>query len=138
MMTYLAEALSTEFDLTSLKSRQQLTKMVMRLLDEWQLPTAEQLALLGLRETSRNMLSRYRNLESTIPYDQDKLDRLGILLAIYKNLYDLFPENENLRKSWITRKNSHLNNMRPMDIMLTEGLFGMAHIMRYLDLQVVH
>lgn len=137
-MTYLAEALSTEFDLTSLKSRQQLTKMVMRLLDEWQLPTAEQLALLGLRETSRNMLSRYRNLESTIPYDQDKLDRLGILLAIYKNLYDLFPENENLRKSWITRKNSHLNNMRPMDIMLTEGLFGMAHIMRYLDLQVVH
>lgn len=137
-MTYLAETLSTESDLTSLKSRQQLTKMVMRLLDEWQLPTAEQLALLGLRETSRNMLSRYRNLESTIPYDQDKLDRLGILLAIYKNLYDLFPENENLRKSWITRKNSHLNNMRPMDIMLTEGLFGMAHIMRYLDLQVVH
>lgn len=137
-MAYLAKTVDTHLDLTSLKNRQQLTKIVMRLLDEWELSTAEQLTLLGLRETSRNMLSRYRNLESAIPYDQDKLERVGILLAMYKNLYDLFPENENLRKSWIKRENSQLDNSSPLDIMLSNGLFGMAHIMRYLDLQLVH
>jgi uncharacterized protein (DUF2384 family) len=137
-MAYLAKTVDPRLDLMSLKNRQQLTKITMRLLDEWELSTAEQLTLLGLRETSRNMLSRYRNLESSLPYDQDKLERVGILLAIYKNLYDLFPENENLRKSWVKRENSQLDNACPLDMMLTDGLFGMAHIMRYLDLQLVH
>ena len=57
-------------DNSSLESRDgraQLTKMAMRLLDEWELTTAQQLTLLGLRETRRNMLIRYRNQESIIP-----------------------------------------------------------------------
>ena len=85
MMQFAKQVLS-DTDLSSSRAREQLTKMVMRLFAEWQLTTAQQLLLLGLRETSRNMLSRYRNLESIIPYDQDKLDRVGLLLAIYKNL----------------------------------------------------
>ncbi len=117
--------------------RERLTKIVMRLLDEWQLTTAQQLTLLGLRETSRNMLIRYRKGESILPYEQDKLSRVGILLAIYKNLYDLFPENEALRKTWIKRKNRELNDEVPLDMMIQDGLFGLARVMRYLDLQMV-
>ena len=133
-----AKQVLSDTDLSSSRAREQLTKMVMRLFAEWQLTTAQQLLLLGLRETSRNMLSRYRNLESIIPYDQDKLDRVGLLLAIYKNLYDLFPENETVRVTWVKQKNSELNDQCPLDIMLADGLFGMAYIMRFLDKQVVH
>lgn len=125
-------------EFVSIDSRKKLTKMVMRLLNEWQLSSAQQLQLLGLRETSRNMLIRYRDLDSILPYEQDKLDRVGILLAIYKNLYDLFPENKTLRLSWIKRKNKHLQNKPPLDLMLKDGLFGFAHILRYIELQLVH
>jgi len=118
-------------------SRTKLTKMVMRLLDEWELTTAQQLTLLGLRETSRNMLARYRSQESIVPFDQDKLDRIGILLAIYKDLYDLFPENEALRKTWIKRNNKMLSNQAPLNIMIKDGLFGLANVMRFLDKQLV-
>ncbi len=116
--------------------RVKLTKIIMNLLDEWGLSTAQQLRLLGLRETSRNMLIRYRNNQSVMPYEQDKLDRMGIMLAIYKNLYDLYPENENIRKLWIHKKNKNFDGQKPIAVMLS-GIFGMADVMRYLDLQMV-
>lgn len=123
-------------NLASEETRKRLTKVVMRLLSEWDLKTAEELKLLGLRETSRTMLSHYRNLENALPYDQDKLERAGLLLNIYKNIYALYPENESLRKTWIKRTNKMLDDKRPLDIMLDNGLFGMADIMRFLDLQM--
>jgi hypothetical protein len=122
-------------DLTTESSRRRLTKIVMRLLDEWDLKTAEELGLLGLRITSRNMLQNYRNLVNIIPYDQDKLERVGLLLSIYKNIYDIYPENEALRKSWVKCPNQVFDGMRPLDIMLVKGLFGMAEVLRFLDLQ---
>ncbi len=135
-MNIAAKKLPISEELSSKSARSKLTQMIMRLFDEWSLTTAEQLTLLGLRETSRNMLIRYRNLNSIIPYDQDKLDRIGILLAIYKNLYDLFPENETIRKTWIKRQHKMFDNKRPLDLML-EGLFGLANVMRFLDLEMV-
>ncbi len=121
----------------NLDARKRLTQIIMRLLNEWQLSTAEQLTLLGLRQTSRNMLIRYRNLNSVIPYEQDKLERIGLLLAIYQMLHNLYPENKTIRETWIKRKNTQLNTQIPLEIMLEKGLFGMAYIMRFLDLQTV-
>lgn len=119
------------------KLREQLTKIVIRLLDEWDLKTADKLSLLGLRKTSRNMLLRYRSLDTILPNDQDKLERAGLLLAIYKNLHDLYPENPELRRTWIQRNNALLDGQRPLDLMLANGLFGLADMMRFLDLQKV-
>lgn len=137
-MNFLAAFPQDDSALHSVEVRKNLTKILMRLLNEWDLSTAHQLRLLGLRETSRNMLIKYRNLESVIPYEQDKLDRVALLFAIYKNLYDLFPENKHLRQSWVKRKNKHLENKKPLDLMLEKGIFGFAYVMRYLDLQKVH
>lgn len=117
--------------------RKRLTKIIIRLLDEWELKTADELRLLGLRETSRNMLANYRKQTNIMPYDQDKLERVGLLLNIYKNIYDLYPENPTLRKTWIKRTNALLGNKRPIDIMLENGLFGMADILRFLDFQKI-
>lgn len=117
-------------DLTSEDTRRRLTKVIIRLFDEWELKTTEQLILLGLRETSCNLLQNYRNLKNIIPYDHDQLERVGLLLNIYKNIYDLYPENENLRKNWVKRANKFFNGKRPLDIMLEKGLSGMADIIK--------
>lgn len=137
-MAHPAKKFSYEYtDLAPEAARKKLTKIIIRLLDAWDLKTAEQLRLLGLRETSRNMLKNYREQVNVIPYDQDKLERVGLLLNIYKNIYDLYPENEALRNTWVKRKNAMLDDQRPLDLMLDNGLFGMADVMRFLDLQKV-
>jgi uncharacterized protein (DUF2384 family) len=137
-MTLPAQPISYQYaDFAPEPPRKKLTKIIIRLLDEWDLKTAEQLRLLGLRETSRNMLKNYRDQVNILPFDQDKLERAGLLLNIYKNIYDLYPENANLRKTWIKRTNTMLGNKTPLEIMLENGLFGMADVMRFLDLQKV-
>ena len=40
-----------------------LAKMVMQLMDHWDLPTEDQLALLGLASSNRSALGRYRQGE---------------------------------------------------------------------------
>lgn len=119
------------------KQRRQFTKMAMKMFSYWKLSSSNQLSLLGLNENSRYMLQRYRKLESIIPAERDKLDRVGYLLAIFDRLYSLFPENESLRYSWITRKNSFLLGKEPVEVMIDEGIVGLAKISKFLDLQMV-
>lgn len=137
MAAPIAVSISHLADFIPEQPRKRLTKIIIRLLDEWELKTADELRLLGLRETSRNMLANYRKQTNIMPYDQDKLERVGLLLNIYKNIYDLYPENPTLRKTWIKRTNALLGNKRPIDIMLENGLFGMADILRFLDFQKI-
>jgi len=121
--------------LASSEERESLTKMAMQLFDQWQLKTKDQLNLLGLNETSRYVLSRYRKQETIIPFERDKLDRVGLLLVIYENLHALFLTNKVLRHSWIHRKNKMLDDKTPLEIMTNEGVLGVAKIARFLELQ---
>ncbi|MCW5590099.1 MAG: hypothetical protein KIT27_10635 [Legionellales bacterium] len=128
----------TDFSrLQSKQARKTLTKAIIRLFAEWQLSTAEQLNLLGLCETSRTQLNKYKQLESIIPFERDKLDRAGLLLSIYKNIFDLYPENPAIRTTLIKRKNTLLDGQSPLDIMLEKGLNGIAKIKRFFDFQMV-
>ena len=72
----IGDAAPAHVDLHSGKSRQQLAKMVTRLLDHWQLPLAEQAGLLGLSRTNRASIARCRNGE-LLADNQDLLDRVG-------------------------------------------------------------
>jgi hypothetical protein len=64
------------------------------------------------------------------------LDRAGWLLAIHKALRLLFPYSENLRFSWIKRRNRNFGNLTPLEIMMREGIIGLAKVSRYLDMEL--
>ena len=123
-----------QVDLQSKDSRKKLAVMVMRLFSLWSLPTQDQLNLLGLSSTSRAMLSKYSKGEP-LSSSRDMLDRVGWLLAIFKALRLLFPYNEDLQHSWIHRKNKSFDNRPPLEVMLEEGLIGLARVSRYLDMR---
>jgi hypothetical protein len=78
------------------------------------------------------MLSDYRK-GNALPNSRDMLDRIGWLLSIHKALRLLYPKNEDIRYSWVKRRNQLLNNERPIDIMQEQGIIGIAKISRYLD-----
>ena len=128
----LAHAKSADIDLSSSDSRSALAKLVIKLFLRWGLSTADQLELLGLSPNSRAMLSKYGKGEA-LPATRDILDRVGWLLAIHKALRLLYPQNEDVRYSWVSRRNTAFNNLAPLTIMKEQGIIGIAKVARYLD-----
>ena len=122
----------TRINIENSDARKKLARMVTRLFELWDLPTADQLELLGLSRTSRAQISRYRN-GGAVPSSRDMLDRIGWLLSIHKSLRLLYPRNESIRSTWIKRRNRILDDQRPLDIMKYQGLIGIARVARYLD-----
>jgi hypothetical protein len=122
----------THIDIESGRARETLARMVTRLFELWNLSTADQLELLGLSPTSRAQISKYRN-GGAVPSSRDMLDRIGWLLSIHKSLRLLYPRNENIRYTWIKRRNRILEDQRPLEIMKYQGLIGIARVARYLD-----
>ena len=132
MPEYARPAEHTQINLNGIEERKKMAKMVTRLFELWGLSTADQLELLGLSRTSRSQLIKYRK-GGALPSSRDMLDRIGWLLSIHKNLRLLYPRNENIRYTWVNRKNTMLNKQRPLDVMKEKGLIGIASIARYLD-----
>ena len=119
-------------NLDAVESRQALAKMVLQLFRHWELGTADQLNLLGFRESSRATLSRYARGEA-LPSTRDMRDRLGWLLSIHKALRLLYPRDEEMRYSWVSRRNAAFDNRMPLEVMKEEGIIGIARVSRYLD-----
>jgi hypothetical protein len=106
--------------------------MALKLFRHWKLGTADQLNLLGLSETSRATLSRYARGEA-LPSTRDMQDRLGWLLSIHKGLRLLYPRDEEMRYSWVSRRNAAFDNRMPLEVMKEQGIIGIARVSRYLD-----
>jgi len=122
-------------DIHSEESRKQLAKLLMNLFERWDLDTSTQLNLLGLSTTSRSLLTPYKKGEKALPNTRDLFDRAGWLLSIHKSLRLLYPYNDKLRNTWIHRKNTVFNNQVPLDIIIEQGIIGLAKVARLLDFQ---
>ena len=107
----------------------------MALFERWSLPTDAQLSLLGLSPESRKLLGLYRRGERALPNQRDALDRVGYLMGIHKGLRLLFPESPELRYSWVKRRNQLLEGRTPLEVMLEDGLVGLARVARLIDFQ---
>ena len=125
-------AQEAHINIESSEARKKLALMVTRLFELWNVTTADQLELLGLSRTSRAQISKYRS-GGAVPSSRDMLDRIGWLLSIHKSLRLLYPRNENIRYTWVKRRNRVLDDQRPLDIMTYQGLIGIARVARYLD-----
>lgn len=71
----------------------------LKLADLWKLTLAEQTGILGLAENSGTYTS-WRNIPSSAILDKDKLTKLTLILAIYKELQVKFPQEEAMR-NWL-------------------------------------
>jgi len=123
---------SDEVSLDTVDSRKALTALVIKLFNLWGLNTSDQLELLGLSPKSRAMLSKYAKGEA-LSATRDMNDRIGWLLSIHKALRLLYPRNEDIRYSWVNRRNTAFHNLAPLDVMKEQGIIGLARVSRYLD-----
>ena len=121
-----------EVNLLGTEARGALAKMIIKLFAHWELSTSDQLELLGLSTKSRALLAKYAKGEA-LPEGRDSLDRVGWLLAIHKALRILYPQNPEIRYSWVNRRNTAFANLTPLAVMKEQGIIGLARVARYLD-----
>jgi hypothetical protein len=114
------------------QDRGALAKMVMALMDHWQLSTEDQAALLGIAASNRAALTRYRKGEP-IGTSRDQYERVGHLLGIHKNLRLLFPQNRDLAYRWMSTRNKAFDNLAPVEVVSQWGFAGLLMVRSYLD-----
>jgi transcriptional regulator with XRE-family HTH domain len=122
-----------EVNLHSRASRERLAKMVVALLDHWELPLNDQAALLGLSAQSRSTIARYRRGEPFAD-SADLLARAGHLLGIHKALRIMFPHDRDLAYRWVAAPNRRFGSRAPLEIM-KQGFEGLLAVRRYLDFE---
>jgi transcriptional regulator with XRE-family HTH domain len=120
-------------DLKTRESRTQLARMMVQLLDHWQLNATDQSLLLGLSSQSRSTLARYRRGEP-LADSADLLARAGHLLGIHKALRILFPHDRDLAYRWVSAPNRRFGERAPLEIM-KQGFEGLLAVRRYLDFE---
>jgi hypothetical protein len=117
---------------TALEDRSTLARMVMTLLDHWQLGTGDQAALLGIAPGNRSALANYRS-GKPIGTSRDQYERVGHLLAIHRNLRLLFPQNRELAYRWMRTRNRAFDNLSPVEVIRQWGFAGLLRVRGYLE-----
>jgi hypothetical protein len=120
-------------DLHARGSRERLARMVVSLLDHWNLSPNDQAVLLGLSTQSRSTVARYRRGEP-LADSADLLARAGHLLGIHKALRIVFPHDRDLAYRWVSTPNRRFGTS-PLDVMKRHGYEGILAVRRYLDFE---
>lgn len=124
-----------EASLHAEQTRRDLARTVTSLFDKWGLEGEQQLQLLGMHGKGPEACAAYRAGQRALPDEPETLDRVGYLLRIHAGLRLLFPEDDAIRFGWVKMRNQVLDGRTPLDVMLSEGLVGVARIARLVDFQ---
>lgn len=102
-----------------------------RIADEWNLPVADQCKLLG--GISRSTLNNWRG-GANVSLTRDQVERVSLVLGIYKALRLLFADGDGARR-WFTARNHDyaFAGLTPVERTLRGGISDLYAVRRYLD-----
>jgi hypothetical protein len=104
-------------------------KAFFNLAREWELAVEDQLTLLG--RPSRRTYFRWRT-GAVAALPSDTLERISVLLGIYKALAILLPEPARAH-AWIKRANDGFGGRTALDVMRQGRVDDLYQVRRYLD-----
>jgi hypothetical protein len=99
---------------------------------DWDLSAEEQIVLLG--SPGRSTYFKWKQAPETARLGRDTLERLSLLLGVYKALQILLPQ-PSAADSWIKRPNSAppFGGRRALDRMLAGNISDLVAVRQYLD-----
>ena len=103
-----------------------------RIAEQWGLSTEEQRQLLG--QPPRSTFFAWRKAPAQAALSRDTLERLSLLLGIYKSLQILLPEPA-AADAWVRQPNSApaFGGRSALERMLAGNVSDLNHVRRYLD-----
>lgn len=112
-------------------ARRDLGRSLARLFTYWEVPEAQQAELLELLPAKA---ARVLTGDEPLPLGEP-LDRAGYLFGLYRLLASMFPENPELRSSWVRRRNRELGDVSPIELMTHGGLSGLKRVLELVEHQ---
>ncbi|MEQ5843998.1 hypothetical protein BWP39_28610 [Paraburkholderia acidicola] len=99
---------------------------------DWDLSADEQIVLLG--SPGRSTFFKWKAMPETARLGRDTLERLSLMLGIYKALQILLPQ-PHAADAWVKRPNSAppFGGRRALDRMLAGNLSDLVAVRQYLD-----
>jgi hypothetical protein len=103
-----------------------------RIAQDWALSTEEQITLLG--EPGRSTFFKWKNEPQSARLGRDTLERLSLILGIYKALQILLPD-PHAADTWIKRPNSAppFGGRPALERMLAGNVSDLVAVRQYLD-----
>ena len=103
-----------------------------RIAQDWTLSADEQIVLLG--SPGRSTYFKWKQEPQSARLGRDTLERLSLILGIYKALQILLPQAE-AADGWITRANAAppFGGRRALDRMLAGNVSDLVAVRQYLD-----
>jgi hypothetical protein len=115
------------------EDRIKLGRMVINILDEWDVRGSDQVTILALPEgMPARKLQRYLD-DTPLPDDPAVLKRVEHLIGIADALRTTFPRNANNGLLWLKQPCKRLRKRRPIEIMVEDGLNGLITVRTHLD-----
>jgi uncharacterized protein (DUF2384 family) len=115
------------------EDRIKLGRMVINVLDEWDITGSDQITILALPEgMPARKLQRYQD-DTPLPDDPVVLKRVEHLLGIADALRTTFPRNASIGLLWLKQPCKRLRKRRPIEIMVEDGLNGLIAVRTHLD-----
>ena len=110
---------------SSVQNQIEITRYIMRVLDEWKLSGKEIIKLLELPSNVRlRNLDRFRDGEA-FPESQQTLERIEHIVGIVDALRTSFPRNAHMGVLWMQTPHRRFQNQPPLTILSEQGLNGL-------------
>lgn len=117
----------------SIEEKTELTRMIMSLLDSWNIRSEHQISVLSLPQGTRlRMLRRYRD-DTPFPDDENVMERIEHIVGIAEALHTTFPRNANMAAQWMNQPHRRFSNRTPVSLMVEDGLSGIISVRAQLD-----
>ena len=115
------------------EERIELGRLVINLLDNWDVKGSDQVTILALPEgMPARKLQKYQD-GTPLPDDPVVLKRAEHLLGIADALRTTFPRNANIGLLWLKQPCRRLRRRRPIEIIVEDGLNGLITVRSHLD-----
>lgn len=107
-------------------------KTFFNIMDEWEVPAANQANLLGLKEAES--LDNFK-ISTPVTLTDEILKRISYILGIYKGLGNLLPTRTQ-RNKWIKKPNVNFGSLSALDYMSQGEVFNLREVREYIDAQI--
>ena len=115
------------------EERMEITRLIIALLDSWELADSEQIFLLGLPEGTRSRVVRGFRRDTPLPEDPVVQERVEHLAGIADALRTSYPMNPSAGAQWMQKPHRRFGNRAPVAVMLEDGLDGILAVRVHLD-----
>lgn len=117
----------------SLEEQVQISRAIMRLLDEWGLSSDGAITALGLPESTRKrQLLKFKG-DTPLPGTPETMECITHITAIAEALRTTFPTNPSMGAIWMRTPHRRFNNQPPLGSIVSKGVKGLREVRAHLD-----